>query len=47
MFLWRKKQNYPKIILKYPPYLSHWFIQNEHDTTELQLGYADTVHPDQ
>ena len=23
MFLWRYKQNYPKIILKYPPYLFH------------------------
>ena len=24
MFLWRKKQNYPLVITKYPPYLFHW-----------------------
>ena len=23
MFLWRNKENYPQIILKYPPYLFH------------------------
>ena len=23
MFLWRNKQNYPSIIIKYPPYLFH------------------------
>ena len=24
MFLWRTDENYPSIIIKYPPYLFHW-----------------------
>ena len=28
MFLWRTDENYPLIIIKYPPYLFHWSISN-------------------
>ena len=31
MFFWRNNKNYPLIILKYPPYLFHWYSSTSHE----------------
>ena len=33
--LWRNKQNYPLIITKYPPYLSHWYSYNSDSVSSM------------
>ena len=39
-FLWRNRQNYPLIIIKYPPYLFHWKPSpNNTGATYLVMSY--------
>ena len=36
-FLWRTDENYPSIIIKYPPYLFHWYF---HEKLKLSLFHS-------
>ena len=45
--MWRSVQNYPLMIIKYPPYLFHWFSEEKNSfspyTVTLTINYLNYV----